>query len=259
MPCACLLRAVLIAGALVCAAAHAAEGESAGDAPRATPYRPTVSNPADLPVPGHFEWEAGGLSLDERAGERVRSLPYLLKYAFNEDFGVLLGGNGPVSDRTDLGSSSGWGDTSVVLKLRHSLAQSTALGLEVGAKLPTASADLGSGHTDFSINGIFSTEAHGYDVDVNLSYTQLGAADPGTSRGIVGWAIAASHAVGGQWSLAGELSGSEQQGAPAATQFLAALAYTLRPTIVLDAGALFGLNQGAPRYGLFAGITVLVP
>jgi hypothetical protein len=253
------LHALLIASAFVGTLARAADAETAAHALQAAPYRPTISNPADLPVPGHLEWEAGGLSLYDRGGESHRSVPYLLKYAFTEDFGVLLGGESWVADRSGADSTNGWGDTSVALKFRHSVAQSTAIGLEVGVSLPTASAALGSGHSDFSMNGIISTELDAYDVDVNLSYTQLGVSDPGAGRGIVGWAVAASHAIVGPWGFAAEFSGLEQKGVPSATQFLAALTYSLRPTVVLDCGSLFGLDRGAPRYGAFAGMTVLVP
>jgi Putative MetA-pathway of phenol degradation len=250
---------VLAASAVVCTFARAADTESADHGLQAAPYRPTISNPADLPAERHLEWEAGGLSLHDRDGQSHQSVPYLLKYAFAPDFGVLVGGESGVSDRSGADSTSGWGDTSLALKFRHSVAQSTAIGLEVGVILPTASAGLGSGHTDFSMNGIISTELNDYDVDLNVSYTELGVADPGASRGIVGWAIAASHAIVKPWGFAAELSGVEQRGAPSATQFLAALTYALRPTVVLDCGSLFGLNRGAPRYGAFAGLTVLVP
>ncbi len=258
---AAALAAALMANGVVCTPAGATDSDSDSDAGglRATPYRPTVSNPADLPVPKHLEWEAGGLALDEHAGERLLSVPYVLKYAFNENLGVLVGGDSLVSDRTPGDTSEGWGDTSLVLKIRHPVSKSTALGLEVGAKLPTASSGLGSGHADFSLNGILSAEVDEFDVDVNLSYTQLGVSDPGTRRGVVGWAIAAAHAVGGPFGLAGEFSGSEQKGSPSPAQFLGALSYTLRPTIVLDCGSLLGLNHAAPRYGVFAGMTVLVP
>jgi len=103
-----------------------------------------------------------------------------------------------------------------------------------------------------------STEAVGCDVDVNVSYTRLGVADPGTGRDQVGWAIAASHDLAGKWGLAGELSGAGQRGAHGAAQFLSALSFAAAPTLVFDGGALFGLNRESPRYGVFAGVTMLV-
>src|SRR5262245_41530826 len=83
-------------------AARTAAGDDSEAAPdlQATPYRPTVSNPAALPVPHHLEWEAGGLSLHGPGDNSRASVPYLLKYAFNEDVGVLVSGEGYVSSRT---------------------------------------------------------------------------------------------------------------------------------------------------------------
>ena len=234
-----------------------AGSSSAGDL-EATPYRPTASNPADLPVPHHFEWEAGGLAERDRPGERHNSVPYLLKYAFDADFGILVGGESFVSERSDGHLAKGWGDTSVTAKFHHAVSSSTALGLEAGANLPTASNGLGAGHTDFTLNGIVSTEAAGCDVDINVNYTRLGVADAGTSRELMGWAIAASHDIAQKWGLAGELSGTDQRGTRGQAQFLGALSFAAAPTLVFDGGALFGLNRDSPRYGLFAGVTMLV-
>jgi hypothetical protein len=238
--------------------AAAASAADSGDELKATPYRPTVSNPADLPVPHHFEWEAGGYSERDPGDAHHSSVPYLLKYAFTEDVGVLVGGESIVADRSGGDTTRGWGDTSVIMKFHHAVSESTGLGLEAGATLPTASHDLGSGHADYTLNGIVSTEAVGCNVDINVGYTRLGIADTGTSRDQIGWAVAASHDLAGKWGLAGELSGTGQRGAHGAAQFLSALSFTAAPTLVFDGGALFGLNRESPRYGVFAGVTMLV-
>lgn len=252
---ACVL---LTSGVLLTSATRAADTEPSDAELRATPYRPTVSNPAALPVPRHFEWEAGGLASYGHDSDRHVSVPFLLKYAFNPDIGVLVGGESFVSDRAAGDTQNGWGDTTVELKYHHAVSDSTALGVEAGAKLPTASADLGSGHTDFTANGIVSTQASGFDVDINASYPRLGITDARTNRGVLGWAIAASHDLAKQWGVAAEFSGAEQSGAPNHSQFLAAVSFTPEPTVVLDAGALAGLDRAAPRYGVFAGLTVLI-
>ncbi|RMH31244.1 MAG: hypothetical protein D6690_16835 [Nitrospirae bacterium] len=59
---------------------------------QATPYRPTISNPAALPIPGILELEAGWQFLEEQTADAHRhSVPFLLKYAFTERVGLLLG------------------------------------------------------------------------------------------------------------------------------------------------------------------------
>lgn len=245
----------LVASLLVAAAANA--GDSA-DELQATPYRPTVSNPADLPVPHHFEWEAGGYSEHDSGDARHSSVPYLLKYAFNEDVGVLVGGESLVVDKGGGDTTQGWGDTTVEMKLHHKVTEKTGIGLEAGATLPTASRGLGSGRTNYTLNGIVSTEAMGCDVDINVTYTRLGASDPDTGHDQLGWAVAAAHDLSPKWGVEGEFSGSAQRGTHGVAQFLGALAFTATPTLVFDGGALFGMNREAPRYGVFAGMTMLV-
>jgi len=236
----------------------AASAADSGDELKATPYRPTVSNPADLPVPHHLEWEAGGYGGRDPGDVRHLSVPYLLKYAFSDDVGVLIGGASFMADVGNGDTTSGWGDTSVTMKFHHAVSESTGIGLEAGANLPTASHHLGSGHTDYTLNGIVSTEVVGCDVDINLGYTRFGTADSGTGRDAIGWAVAASHGLGGKWGLAGEVSGLAQRGARGAAQFLSALSFTATPTLVFDGGALFGLDRESTRYGMFAGVTMLV-
>lgn len=236
----------------------AAIADDSGDALKATPYRPTVSNPADLPVPNHFEWEAGGYNERDPGDARHASVPYLLKYAFTEDFGLLVGGESYVADRLGDETTRGWGDTSITMKFHHALSETTGIGLEAGATVPTASHDLGSGHADYTVNGIVSTEAADWGIDINLGYTRLGISDPGTSRDQLSWAVAASHDLRGKLGFAAEVSGSAQRGTRGEAQFLSALSYTAAPTLVFDWGALVGLNKESPRYGVFAGLTMLV-
>ena len=236
----------------------AASADDSGDELKATPYRPTVSNPADLPVPHHFEWEAGGYSERDAGDARHFSVPYLLKYAFTEDVGVLVGGESIVADRRGGDKTYGWGDTSITMKFHHALSEWTGIGLEAGATVPTSSHDLGSGHTDYTLNGIVSTEAAACDVDINFSYTRLGMSDPGTGRERFGWAVSASHDLSEKWELAGEFSGSTQSGTHGAAQFLTALSVSVAATLVFDWGGLLGLNRESPRYGVFAGMTMLM-
>ena len=110
----------------------------ADDTPAATPYRPTIANPAALSAPGWLEVEAGF------QGDRGRdlsgdSVPYLLKYAFTNDWGLLLGGNAYIRN-VDLGgqASDGFGDTELLVKHRIPVLDGTAFGFETGARFPTA-------------------------------------------------------------------------------------------------------------------------
>ena len=57
----------------------------AQDGPPITPYRPSVSSPAQLPAPGQLEFELGGLST-KTDDDRRASLPYTFKLGFNEQW-----------------------------------------------------------------------------------------------------------------------------------------------------------------------------
>src|SRR5262249_32037159 len=74
-------------------AARAEDANGTGGEPSVTPYRPTVSDPADLSAPGWLEGEFGGLRTFGEDHSRSDSVPFLLKYAFDENHGILVGGN----------------------------------------------------------------------------------------------------------------------------------------------------------------------
>lgn len=228
------------------------------DGPAATPYRPTVSNPAALSAAGLFELEAGWLKTKASDGQRRDGLPWLLKYAFSERLGLLVGGEGFVWQRTGAGESrTGGGDTSLTFKFSEPLSDSHALGLELGAKLPTAGSGLGSGSADYTANGIYSADIAGSQVDLNLNYTRLGTIEQNESRGQYGWAAAISLPLAGPWGAAFEVSGAARKGTRAAAQLLAALSYSVSRRVVVDAGIAWGLARQSPDLLAFTGLTIL--
>ncbi|MFN0316278.1 MAG: transporter [Burkholderiales bacterium] len=237
----------------------------AGEAPSATPYRPTVSNPAALPAPGLWEFEAGFLGTRGGDSESRSSVPVLAKYAFSENIGVLVGGDGYVRlKQVGVDSIDGGGNTLLVLKLRHSLSDRSALGLEAGATLPTARSGLGSDHSDYTLTGIFSGTLAStaldnvYGLDVNLGWTRFGQADPNTSRNGLAWAVSLSRALDERWTLALEPSGNARSGTRGIAQLLGAVSYAIRRDIVVDGGVAFGVSSESIDRALFAGITVLL-
>ncbi len=163
------------------------------DAPEVTPYRPTVSNPAALSAPGLLEMEAGIAWQRGDAGARLFSMPYLFKYAFTENAGVLLGGDGYLNQKDADGNRlTGVGDTAAEIKLRHEITDGTAIGVETGVRFPTAKTGLGAEKSDYIVNGILSTGIGEFNVDLNLGYTRLGSVDAKQGRGEIDWATAVS-------------------------------------------------------------------
>ncbi len=231
------------------------------DAPDATvtPYRPTVSNPAELPVPGWLEAEFGGLRVFGADHSRADSVPWLLKYAFDADHGLLLGGDAYVAqDAPGSASLHGVGDTSLAWKQRFDAGPAGAFGLEAGVTLPSARRGLGVGKPQWQANGIYSRDLGAAHVDVNLGLAHAARHAAGSSAWQQAYAAALSWPLGSQWGGALEVSGAHQRGLPAQAQALAALNYNVSPRVVLDAGAARGLCHQAHDRSVFAGATVLL-
>ena len=88
----------------------------AGSEPAATPYRPTVSNPADLSAPGWLEMEAGVARSKGGGNAWQNDTPWLAKLAFSEDFGVLIGDDAWTRQTDASGATlANCGDTGIVI------------------------------------------------------------------------------------------------------------------------------------------------
>jgi hypothetical protein len=221
-----------------------------------TPYRPSVSTPAQLPVPGQLEFELGDLGQNTADGRR-NSLPYTFKFAFNRDWGVLVEGEGLVAAPDGNGGRArGVGDTTVVLKRAFIVDDATAYGVELGAKLPSAKDTIGSGKADYSVNAIWSQDIGKVHMDANLNATRLGAPDPGAARMQAGASASLSRPLTERVSATWELSGTRNHGAPSTAQVLAALSYAANKNLVIDAGFAHGLNPASPRWSFFTGFVV---
>lgn len=246
----------LITTALLCGLNQVA---MAAEEPMATPYRPSVSTPATLSEPGWLEGELGWQRTQGGDAARRDSLPYTLKLAFSPDWGVRLGGELQVRETAfDGGQVNGVGDTAFIVKRRFAIDEQSAFGLEAGANFPTAPEGLGSGKTDYSLNGIYSADLGPYHLDLNLLGTRLGQVDAGQGRSQTTWAAALSRPFSARWGVVGEFSGTRQSGVPDTAQFLLAATCNISRRVVFDAGASRGLNRASPDWSLFTGLTVLL-
>jgi len=225
---------------------------------KVTPYRPTVTNSAVLSAPGWLELETGVAMQDEQDGSRQSSLPYLLKLAFTPDFGVLLGGDAYVAQRAADGSRmSGGGDTSLMLKHRFEL-DKAELGCEYGFKAPTAGNGLGSGKSDYTLNGIYNRNIGLHEMDANLNVTRLGDAQPGESPYEYGMSATVFHALKNGWGGMAEISGTARSGTLPRSQWLVAANYEWSSRLVLDIGLSSGIDKRSHRYAVFAGMSMLL-
>lgn len=241
--------------ATVCALARPAGAE---EPPGVTPYRPTVSTPAELSDPGYLEFELGALAAP--GPPRRDSLPYAAKLALDEDWGVRIAGDGWVRNRpTGSGSRPGLGDTGIILKHRIELSDVSAWGWELGCALPTGRAGLGAGTTAYTLTAIYSRDFGPSHIDLNLGATRSDNTGPATGRVATAWALALSHALDERWELAGEYAGARQRGVPASGQALVALSYSVSRSLVIDAGLARNVTGTTVAPALFAGFTVLGP
>ena len=235
--------------AALCTAAHAADADD--DA--ITPYRPSVSSPAQLPVPGQLEFELGGLHA-RSDDTRRSSLPYALKLAFTKEWGVVIGGEAHVWAHDDSGRTQGLGDTAVVLKRAWIVDDATAFGMELGAKLPTANDSIGSGRADYTLNTIFSRDLGPVHMDANVNATRLGVFDEGTGRTQFGASASFSGALSDHWGLTGEVSGTHRAGAANGTQLLTALTYSPSKRLTFDFGVARAVRPTPATTQVFAGV-----
>jgi len=249
------LGLALVASHAMLSSAYAEERE-----PTATPYRPTVSNPADLSEPGWLEMEFGWQRIKGGSDKQRDSFPVLAKLAFTEDWGILVGGElGVRRTDTDDVLYQGGGDTTFTLKHRIPTAtEGTAWGIEAGYKSPTANDTIGTGKADYILNGIYSTDLSGNHLDLNLGATRVGAVTDGEGRYQYNWASSVSRNLDEKWGVFGELSGTYQRGVPALSQFMAGASYNFSKRIVFDAGASSGLATASQDWSAFAGVTVLL-
>lgn len=228
----------------------------AADEDAITPYRPSVSSPAQLPVAGQLEFEVGGLTSKTDAAHRD-SMPYQFKLAFNKEWGVLIGGEAAVSARDGIGGHErGFGDTSVVLKRAFLVNETTAFGLEFGVKAPTAKDTIGSGKSDATLNGIFSRDFNTVHMDSNLNVTHFGLEETGLGRSQTGLSTSVSMPIADHWNITTEFSGTRRNGTQNTAQMLAAFSYSPTKRLTMDFGVAKGLNNASQDWSLFAGLVV---
>lgn len=225
----------------------------------ATPYRPTVSNPADLSAPGYVEFEGGVQRLYAVDDLHRDSVPYLFKYAFSATSGVLLGGDAHVVQTLAGGASlSGFGDTLLEWKQRFVLSANTALGIEVGLQLPTSHKSLGDTKTNYLFNAILSNNFGANHLDFNVGAVRIGDASPGAGRIQQTWAASFSRPFNQQFGGALELSGTHQRNVAGSSQALLAINYNASPRLVFDTGFSYQLKHAAHDHAFFAGLTWLI-
>lgn len=222
-----------------------------------TPYRPSVSNSAQLPVTGQLELEMG-VNVSKDDGSRRQSLPYLFKLAFSKEWGVLLGGEARVINDEAGQRNQGFGDTSLTIKRAFIVDDDTAFGLEFGNKFPTAKEPLGSGKPDWTLNSIYSQDFGKLHADINLNLTHQGFAEDNTSHWQTGLSGSFSAALNEQCGVTAEWAGWHRAGTRNQGQALLAFTYSPNKRLTFDAGLIKGLTSSSSDRSWFAGVVIPV-
>lgn len=231
----------------------------ADELPSVTPYRPTVSNPAELSAPRHLEIEAGFEHVNGGGLKERLATPVTLKYAFNEDWGLLLNSGWMYENGRDDSMVDGWNPTALLLKGHYAMNETNAVGVELGLGAPAESGRLTEGEADLLVNAIYSVDIGVTRFDANFGLTRLGGSDTDADRHQYQWALAWSHPVSANWSVAGELSGNARDGLSPYNQALLCAAYALSRTTVIDFGGAYGISgDSAATRNLFIGVSMLI-
>jgi hypothetical protein len=227
------------------------------------PARPGISNPAEFQRPGVLQLEYGYDS-DFRARDfrAQQSLPLALRFAASSR--VLLEVDlDTLSSETDEMRTrrTGIGDTRIGLQMvaLKDTAEHPALSFAYYVKLPSASSlkGLGTGRVDHKVVLLLSKKVGETELDFNAAYLITGREmESGWVTGGL-YAFAVAHEFENHFGLQAELSGlSKDDEQPRGLYALGALTYKANRRLVLDTGMRFGLNPDAPRFGVFAGLTV---
>lgn len=228
------------------------------------PSRPGVANPAEIPEPGVLQLEFGYDSNFRSEDIRdAHSTPLTLRFSAAKRLLLEVNFDGFKSETDELTRerASGVGDTRVGFQFvaLEEGEQRPALAFAYYAKIPTADAGkgLGTGRFDHKLVGLLSKKVGEADVDFNVAYLLVGKeGEPGWEHGGQG-ALSISRDFKNNFGFEAELSGqSHDDIQPRGVFALGALRYHVSRRLSFDAGARFGLNPEASRFGLFAGMTV---
>ena len=175
----------------------------------------------------------------------------LLKFGIFKNLELRLANNPFERDSGVTGlSDSGLGFKWRVVRQKGNV---PTISLLYTASAPTATQGLGTGEFGHSIQLLFSKDFGKHHFDVNEGPQFVGRPRGGLDRNYF-TSLSYSHPITEKLGWTGELAGFSKTNAntPASMVILGALTYTLRPRLVLDAGAFVTVYGNQPRMvGLF--------
>ena len=227
------------------------------------PSRPGVALPAEIQKAGVLQLEYGyDGNFHAEEFRKDQSAPLTFRFAASGRLLLELDLDTVKSQTDEDGQrETGIGDTRLgfqVVALKDT-EKHPALAFAYYITLPSASEEkgLGTGRVDHKFITLISRKLGEVDMDLNGAVLFVGR--EGESGWVTGGqgALAFSGEFENGFGLQGELSGQTKDDVqPKGLFALAAMTYKVNRRLIFDTGARFGLNSGAPRFGLFAGLTV---
>jgi hypothetical protein len=227
----------------------------------AQPERPTVATHAHTVAPGWVELEAGFQRQQEGALSDRLAVPSVLKIGLGTRVQLDLA-PGWQRDATDGRTASGVTDAQVGVKWRLADAAPFlgAFAIQTTVSLPTGNADAGRGTGSVGLN-LLAISSHQFgpvSVDANAGYTRTGGDGTIAPRNSTLWTVSAGFPVAGYLGWAAEVFGNPGTTGPSGARPTVALltgpTFTLRSSLVLDAGAIFDI-AGFGGTAAYAGVT----
>jgi hypothetical protein len=253
-------RASLLAGACLGVAFLPGRSARAVDAPgdddHAQPCRPTITCTAEIMSPGQLELELGGQQA-HASGANAWSVPFLLKQGLSSWLEAQVGSNGFTLLRDGV-SLQYLDNVNVGPKLRFVEQGEVVPTLSASAQVsvPTFAADGYAHVTDLLFVAYASKDIGPIHVDLNGGFNVLnlsGAVTQGTVSGVLSKSLPLNLGVELEaYYLSEALPVLPHDGGGRA-----ALTFSPKPWLVLDAGGDIGFFWSVRQYTLFAGLTVI--
>jgi hypothetical protein len=254
--------AAAVALALLCLPGRAlAQAPAIPDPHAAQPERPTVATHAHTVAPGWIEIETGAQRQQEGALADRLLVPLVVKIGLGAriQFDFV-----PGFERDAQSGRIGSGITDVVLAVKWRVADAAPVlgtfAIQPAVSLPTgsSSAGRGTGSAGVSLLAISSHQFGPVGVDVNVGYTRLGGDGSIAPQNSTMWTVSTGFPFAGRVAWVAEIYGypgtSGPSGARPVVAFLTGPTLAVRPSLVLDAGAIFDV-AGFGGTAVYAGLT----
>jgi hypothetical protein len=256
------LVAALTVSAAVCSPGPiVAQGGAPSSPHAAKPERPTVATHAYTVAPGWIELEAGMERQKAGALANRLAMPLVLKIGLGTHLQLDIV---PGWERDAQGGGAESGVTDVLAGVKWRLTDAApvlgAFAIQTTVSLPTGDAGSGRGSGKAAMN-VLLISSHNIgpaSLDVNAGYTRLGGESASAPRDSTVWAAAAALPLTGHLGWSAEIFGypgtSGPNGSPPVMGFLTGPTFTVCPSVVLDAGAIFDI-EGFGGTSVYAGVT----